>query len=245
MRKIVLLVLGFGALALISAAVALAAGGKDISRARELPLAKQVGGGGATVVNQRAGSCSGYAEFWRLSLARGDQLSIAYGSKNGLPVKIVLLDSSVRDASDPVGPVEGGETFFKDNLTYVAANAGRYTVALYTSYPCQPKLAYTLTANVEHTTITTHATLRGPAVAHVHAPITLAGRVAGLSSGRVALQSNTKAGWKTIKTTAVQKNGSFAFTAQFDTPGAHTVRVVYAGDSSHVGSNAVLSFKVA
>ena len=91
----------------------------------------------------------------------------------------------------------------------------------------------------------THATLTRPAVAHVHAPITLAGRVAGLSSGTVALQSNTKAGWKTIKTTAVQKNGSFAFTTQFDTPGAHTVRAVYAGDSSHLSSNAVVSLKIA
>ena len=243
MRKIVLLVLGVGALAPISAAVALAGGGTNISSAPELPVATQVGGGGAITGSQKAGSCSGYAEFWRLSLAHGDHLSLAYGSKNGLPVKIVLLAPSVSDSNvNQVAPLEAGETFYKDSLTLVAAHAGRYTVMLFTSYLCQPKLAYTITADVQHTT---HATLTGPAVAHVHASISLAGRVAGLSSGNVALQSNTKAGWKTLKTTAVQKNGSFAFTTQFDTPGVHTVRAVYAGDSSHLASKAVVSFKVA
>jgi hypothetical protein len=243
LAKMVLLVLGFGALAPISAAVALAAGGKSVSSAPELPLATQVGGGGKIVGSQRAGSCSGYGEFWRLSLAKGDRVSIAYGSRNGLEVRMVLMDPSVTDTTfNQSGPLENGSTFAHDRLTYVAAKAGRYTVGLYTGYPCQPSLAYTLTADVRHTT---HATLTRPAVAHIHAPVTLTGRVAGLSSGRVALQSNTKAGWKTIKTTAVQKDGSFAFMTQFDTPGARMVRAVYAGDSSHLGSNAVVSIRVA
>lgn len=243
MRKIVFLVLGCGALAPISAAVALAAGGKNISSAPALPIATRVGGGGAIVGSQKSGSCSGYGEYWRLSLAHGDHLDIAYGSKNRLQVKIVLLGPSVTDANfNQSGPVAYGDTFGQDHVTSVANAAGRYTVVLFTGYPCQPTLAYTLIANVQHTT---HATLTRPAVAHIHAPITLTGTVAGLSSGTMALQSKSKAGWKTIKTTAVQKNGSFAFTTQFDTPGAHTVRAVYAGDSSHVGSNAVVSFNVA
>lgn len=242
-RKLVLLVLGLGALAPISAAVALAAGGKSISRAPELPVATQVAGGGAIVGTQRSGACSGYAEFWRLSLAKGDHVSIAYGSKNALGVGIFLLDPSVSDATaNEASPVETSTTSYLDNLTFVAAKAGRYTVLQRTIYPCQPRLAYTFTADVQRAT---RVTLTGPAVANVHAPITLTGRVAGLSSGRVALQSNTKAGWKTIKTTAVQKNGSFVFTTQFDTPGACTVRAVYAGDSGHVGSNALVSIKIA
>jgi hypothetical protein len=241
--KIVLLVLGFGALAPISAAVALAAGGKSISSAPELPVATRVGGGGKIVGSQRAGSCSGYGEFWRLSLAKGDHVSIIYGSRNSLEVRIVLMAPSVSDATfNQAGPLENGSTSGQDRLTYVAAKAGRYTVGVYTGYPCQPRLAYSLTATVRRPT---HATLTGPAVAHIHAPITLTGRVAGLSSGRVALQSNTKTGWNTIKTTAVQKNGSFSFTMPFDSPGTHVVRAVYAGDSSHLGSNAVVSFKVA
>ena len=151
MGKIVLLMLGLGALVLGTAAVALARGGKDIAHAPVLRANTTVTGGGAIVGSQRAGSCSGYGEFWRLSLARGDHLDLAYASRNRLDVKIVLLDPSVSDANfNQKGPVGYGETFGRDHFKYVAQTKGRYTVVLYTGYPCQPTLAYSLIAHVRH-----------------------------------------------------------------------------------------------
>jgi hypothetical protein len=74
--------------ALVLPAIALARGGKDAASAPELPVAMQVSGGGNIVGSQSSGSCSGYAEFWRPAVVKGDSVKLAYGTTDGLPVKI-------------------------------------------------------------------------------------------------------------------------------------------------------------
>ena len=150
MRKIVLVVIGFGVLAAFGAGAALAKGGGDVASAPLLPVGKQVSGGGKIKGSQASGSCSGYGEFWRLAAAKGDRVNLAYGTANGLPVKIVVMDPSVNDRNFNVTPaVAANLTYDSDSLAFVAKKSGRYTVVLYTSYPCQPKLAYTLTATLK------------------------------------------------------------------------------------------------
>jgi hypothetical protein len=136
--------------ALVLPAIGLARGGKDVASAPELPLARQVSGGGKIVGSQSSGSCSGYAEFWRLAVVKGDSVKLAYGTTDGLPVKIEVLDPSINDKNfTESGVVAYSSTYYKDVVLFVAQKSGRYTVVMFTNYPCQPRLAYTLTATIQ------------------------------------------------------------------------------------------------
>jgi len=144
LRKLVLVVTALGALGAGPAALA-AGGGVNISGAPTLPLGVKVGHSHTLSV------CGGYAEFWRINLARGDQLRMTYGSKSGQPVQILVLAPSITDSTvDHSGALDEAETFSQDELDYSAPKAGRYTVELHTIFPCQPSIWYYLTAHVQH-----------------------------------------------------------------------------------------------
>lgn len=120
---------------------------------------------------------------------------------------------------------------------------GRWTLVVFddnAACGC-PSLAYELTAYIQHYT---HATLAGPSVARAHGLLTLTGGVSGLSSGKVAIQSRSKTGWKTLTLMPVKPDGSFRFTTRVGAPGTYRVRVVFFGDASHLPTSAVYSFKV-
>jgi hypothetical protein len=149
----VLLVIGLGVFASATASVALAGGGKSLASAPVMPIGKQVTGGGKTVGSRATGACSGYGEYWRLPAVKGDHVEIAFGSRNGQPVKVAVWDPTVTAKAMGFTPeVTENDTFYKDVVDFVATKTGKYTVVVLTSFICQPSLAYTLTATLKNKT---------------------------------------------------------------------------------------------
>src|SRR5579862_8586104 len=146
MKKLMLLATGFGGLVSVLLPVALGAGGgQSIAAAPTLPVGVTVGH--AEVLS----SCSGYGEFWRIKLSRGDQLRLDYGSKSGQPVQIALYTPTTTDANiDNASPLDEASTTYKDEVVYKATASGRYVVLLHTIYACQKSIYYYLTAHVVH-----------------------------------------------------------------------------------------------
>jgi hypothetical protein len=224
----------------VAACVALANGGFSIASAPELPGGERATGGGTN----RSGCC--YGEFWRITLARADHLRIDW-SKTGGSHEIVLClldpgvtDSTLSDASCALKDVTNG----KHEVTYVVARSGRWTLEI--SQNCAScgqgaDMSYELTAYVQRPT---HARLTGPRVARAHSLVALSGKITGLASGKVAIQSRTKTSWKTLALMPVKSNGGFVLNTRVGGTGTFRVRVVFRGDASHLPSSAVYSFKV-
>ncbi len=224
----------------VAASVALANGGFSIATAPELPGGERATGGGTT----RSGCC--YGEFWRITLARADHLRIDWSRTRGShEIVLCLLDPSVTDST-----LSGASCALKDvtsgkhEVTYTVAKSGRWTLEI--SQNCAScaqgaDMAYELTAYVQRST---RASLTGPRVARAHSLVALSGRIAGLVSGKVAIQSRTKTGWKTLTLMPVKSNSSFVFRTRVGAPGTYRVRVVFRGDANHLPSSAVYSFKV-
>jgi len=146
----VLSVASFGALAALALPVALGAGGaQTIAAAPTLPIGVRVGHA------YTLKACEWYAEIWSIKLVRGDRLLVNYGSKDGNPVQILVLDSSV---TNPANYQSGGETgvlaqastTYKDDLAFKPTKSGRYPILVHTVFPCQKTLYYTMTAHVRH-----------------------------------------------------------------------------------------------
>ncbi len=224
----------------VAASVALANGGFSIATAPELPGGERATGGGTS----RSGCC--YGEFWRITLARADHLRIDWSQTRGShEIVLCLLDPSVTDstlhtASCALKDVTNG----KHHVTYTVPTSGRWTLEI--SQDCRScaqgaDMAYELTAYVQRLT---HASLTGPRVARARSLVVLSGRIAGLTSGNVAIQSRTSAGWRTLTRMPVKPDGSFAFRTRVGGAGTYRVRVVFSGDTSHLPSSAVHSIKV-
>lgn len=223
-------------ISLAFASVALGGGGPDIARAPELPIGSQVDGGGPC-----GSDCSKYREFWRVALSRSDHLTLDFGSTNGNSVYICLLSPTVTDYTfDQANCLDGDgndSTSGKTQWRYVASAPGRYTLDIWSFRD----ISYIATAYVRHYT---HASLSGPPVVRAHAKVTLKGKIDGLSSGKIALQSRSKSGWKTLALMPVKPDGSFLFATRVGGTGTYRIRVVFFGDASHLATSAVYSFKV-
>jgi hypothetical protein len=147
-RKLVLSVASLGVLAALVLPIALGAGGgQTIAGAPTLPIGVRVGH------SYTLTGCEWYAEIWRIKLARGDRLRVSYGSKNGQPVQILVLDPSSTDQSgyeSGSGVLAESSTIYRDDLALDATKAGRYSIVLHTNFPCQKSIWYYLTARVQH-----------------------------------------------------------------------------------------------
>jgi hypothetical protein len=99
------------------------------------------------------------------------------------------------------------------------------------------------TAFLKHRTRTA---LAAPTLADVDSRMTYSGRVDGVSSGRVELDSRTAArpAWKPLAFVRIAADGSFTYTTDVPGSGAYRVRALYRGDGSHLPSSAVVSFQV-
>jgi hypothetical protein len=122
-----------------------AGGGQTIAGAPTLPVGVRVGHA------YTLPGCSGYGEIWRINLLRGDRLRLDYGSKDGNPVQVLLLDAKATDASNSQSDViETGWTTYRDDIVYAAPQTGRYSIVVRTNYPCQKTIWYYMTAHVQH-----------------------------------------------------------------------------------------------
>ena len=250
LRTTLLVILGFLA-ASSQADIAQANGGSSIANAPELPIGEQIQGGGNTNTSPLGPTDGGwtgccYGEYWRITLSRGDHLRIDYGSLDGNVAEVALYTSGVTDYTWNQGrsnPLFDESTSTKDEARYVAAQSGRFT--LYVVHDCgacgSPVLAYELTAYIQHYT---HATLAGTRVVRAHGRLTLRGEIAGLSKGKVAIQSRQGKRWKTLKLSHVTSRGGFAVKTEVGAPGTYRFRVVFFGDVSHLPTSAVYSVKV-
>ena len=141
-------VASLGVLAALVLPVAFGAGGSQtIAGAPTLPIGVRVGHAYTLT------GCEWYAEIWRIKLARGDRLRLNYGSKNGQPVQILVLDPSSNDQSGfeaGTGVLAESSTIYRDDLVLGATKAGRYSIVLHTNFPCQTSIWYYLTAHVQH-----------------------------------------------------------------------------------------------
>lgn len=249
MRKFVLAIGVLGGLAL--SAVALGNGGATIASAPNLPVGRQVTGGGTTNTSPTGPTGGGwngccYGEFWRVPLRRGDHLRIDYGSLNDLNAEIGLYDPSITDYTyeDRRGDTLAyGETSSKAQIRYVAPKPGRFL--MYVVNDCgacgEPNLAYELTAYVQHPT---HTTLTGPTVARAGSVIPLRGKVQGLSGGRVAVQTLRQGRWKTMALIRTKQDGTFSFRAHVGRRGTYRARAIFFGDATHWRSRAAYSCNV-
>ena len=219
-------------------------GGTDIASAPELPIGQEVSGGGT--------SDAEYTEFWRILLRAADHVRLDYASTNGTQVIIGVLPPSVTDYNytgnlDAMALpfVNGGAdrgTTTKDEGLFVAPRSGDYTIALQVPGP-NDVLAYTLTGYVRHYT---HTTITAPPLVRKRAAVVYRGTVAGASSGKIELQSRslTHSVWKTFALATIDANGSFRYRTRVAGTGTYRIRAVYPGDSSHLPSMAIVSFKV-
>lgn len=215
---------------------ALADGGSNIASAPELPLGQQVQGGTTDGCKQE--------EFWRITLLRGDRVTLDYGSLNGETIVLAIYSPSTTDytfdGDSPIGSLANSGTARKAELRYVAPAPGRYVLVFRTA-ACGVAMAYEMTGYVRHLT---NATLTAPPVARAHSRLTLKGRISGLNAGKVAIQARNTTRWKTLTLMAVKRNGSFVYKARVGAPGTYRFRAVYYGDASHLPSRAVVSIKV-
>ncbi len=147
LRKLIVVVASACAVAAFGPAAFGAGGATDIAGAPTLPIGVKVGHA------HTLSACGGYAEFWRVKLAKGDQLRIDYGSKSGQAVQILVLDPSITDQTvDHAGALTQAYTYSRDEIDWNASRAGRYTIELHTIFPCQPSIWYFLTAHLKHAT---------------------------------------------------------------------------------------------
>jgi hypothetical protein len=147
-KKLLLSLGTLGAAAALVIPAALAAGGaQTIAAAPTLPVGVKVGHA------YTLPGCTGYGEIWRLNLLKGDHLTLAYGSKDGNQVEVLLLDPKATDNSNSDSEVLASAwTQFRDDLTFNATKSGKYTLIVRTNYPCQKSLYYFMRATVQHAT---------------------------------------------------------------------------------------------
>jgi len=145
MRMLSISAAGLVVFAVLAPAALGAGGSANIATAPTLPLGAKVGHA------HTLSACGGYAEFWRIKLAKGDQLQITYGSKSGQGVQILVLAPSITDSTvDNAAALTEAYTYSQDQIDWSAASAGRYTIELHTIFPCQPSIWYYLSARIKH-----------------------------------------------------------------------------------------------
>lgn len=218
--------------ALFVAAVALGdGGGATIASAPELPI-------GSPVVAGSTGSQFG--EFWRITLAAGDLLTIDYGTTNGCTVYLYLYAPTVTDYTyNDARVVEGDRTGSngKHEFTWIATGTGRWILNV---QGCST-LGYQMTAFVQHFT---HVTLSAPrAVAARHA-LQVRGTVSGVQSGKIALRLTARGQTPISALVPLTATGTFAWAPRPAKTGSYRLQAIYYGDSSHRSSRASVTVNV-
>src|SRR5207237_2811414 len=112
-RRLVLIALGSLAAALTLASSAPANGGSSIANAPELPTGTAVSGGGS--------------EFWKVTLAGGDRLTIDYQPVNGGCVHLYVYSPGVTDSTlDSTNSVTSDGSCVKHEFGWTAIGQGRW-----------------------------------------------------------------------------------------------------------------------
>jgi len=239
MKRLLVAAAFLSSLAISMSAVALGDdGGQDIASASELPIATHLVSG--CVPARTFDDCH---QFWRLSLQKSSKLVIDYGSTNTYDVSLAMYGPKVTDYTiHDVDPLWTDRTDTKHEVVFVAPITGRYPLLIHNCSGCGNPLAYELTAHVYQYT---HVMLTGPRVARAQSAVTITGRVSGLVSGKVNVQSRSiRTPWKTLGLLSLRRNGSFVFKVHVGAPGTYRVRAVFYGDGGHLPSSAIYSFSV-
>lgn len=219
-------------------------GGSDILSAPQLPIGQNVVGGGTS------GSYGSYAEFWRITAVASDALTVDFGSTNGQGVHLCILAPRVTDYTlDTSSCNTASDTRSKSELRFTLPSAGTWTLKVQSdgdgndSDGRAPTLAYQLTGYVRHYT---HTTISAPMVVKKRSRVTYNGTVSGATGGQVKLQSRSLAhpAWKTFALAAIRANGAFTYKTRVAEPGTYRIKAVYPGDTSHLASSSIVSFKV-
>jgi hypothetical protein len=234
--RVLAIVAGLVTCGLVTVSALADGGGTSIATAPNLPIGQQVSGGGTAAARGHD-----FADYWRVTFRRADQFRLDYGSTNGNNVGVCLYDPSVTDYTlSNANCFDVDETNGKHEFRYTAPSPGRYTLQVW-NYGGGTDLAYAMTGYIQHYT---HATLTGPSIARAHTRIALAGKIAGLSSGKVAIQTNTSGRWKTQALLPVRSDGSFRLTTRVGAAGTFRARVVFYGDADDLPTSAGLSLRV-
>ena len=143
-------------------------GAATIAAAPQLPI-------GATFV----GGAVAHDEYWRVTLAAGDTLTIDYQPTNGGEVDLDIYKPSVTDYTiGNASEVAGAWTTGKDEFTWTATGQGSWILKVY-SYD-----GYQLTAHVQHV----FATRLTPALGRRGAIVTINGRGFGGKRGKSSIK---------------------------------------------------------
>jgi hypothetical protein len=211
-----------------------AAGGGSIAAAPQLPIGVTVVGG-ANAVNGR--------EFWRVTLAAGDKLTIDYQPVNGGSVSLYVFNPSVTDSTfGNASSVASGGTSSASEFTWTATGQGAWILDVRSDH------GYQLTPNVKRWTTTR---LNAPRHVRPGAWFSYRGSVGpSVSTGSVLLQRYMGRTWRTFATVKVAAGGTFAFRARFAKAAknakAHgeTICALYRGDATHLSSQTTIHILV-
>ena len=232
------------AVCLLVATVALADGGMTIASAPELPNGQTVSGSVARL------------DFWRLTVAAGDQLVLNYAALSSQSVRLCFLqpvvdDFTLQDAHcwQP-GDLDYTQGNTKRQTSRVFASAGRWTLVVgntncvsgNVNVKCNYPIQYQLTAYVRRAT---HMTLTTPAFVVKHsARVVLSGKVLGATSGNVAIQTRQGGRYVNIGVAPIGAAGGFRYSLRPTKTGPVSYRAFYPGDSGHRPSSAAIRITV-
>lgn len=225
-------------------------GGNSIATAPQLPIGQNVvdgatcaSGGGVNGGMCPKGIDDGPNVYWKILAQAADHLTIDISSTGESGVLIYILSPSINDYNIGLHPdyllYEGANP--KKEVTYTFPSAGTYTLLL-TGYETT-QIGYELTAYIRHFT---HTTITAPPAVKSRTPVTLRGVVAGASGGNIELQSRSAARpvWKTFALAQIGATGAFSYKTKVAGAGTYRIKAVYPGDSAHLPSSSIVSFKV-
>jgi hypothetical protein len=241
-RRGALAAIAAGALMFACVGVSLANGGSSIATAVPLPLGQDIVGGGTYTCNTCDSSYQ-WGEYWKVAVLPSDTITIDYSSTDQQEVSLCLFQPSVTDytVSDSECAAQD-ETSDKHELKFVFPSGGNWTLNVSTGGCCSNTMAYEMTAYIRHFT---HTMVSAPALVNHDHFVTYTGVVSGVTSGKVELLAKVPfvAGWKPIAIAKIGAGGKFTAKVKAVGPGTYKVKAVYAGDSSHLASTAITSFK--
>ncbi len=227
-------------------ASALANGAETIRAAPQLPIGQTTTSGWSL---QHYIPSGGNGEWWRVEMVAGDKLTIdaevvSTGCGNEKPItELRMYAPSVTDftlsEAQPAAKIELDEPSPLGELTFVAPLSGDWSLSVGDGGACAT-LTYSFTARLQHRTT---ATLNGPRTVRARRSLTLAGTISGATGGTASIQL-LRHGWKTVGTASIGANGTFRWVGKTLGRGSWHYRVVFAGDASHLASQASHSITV-
>lgn len=233
----VVLVLGF------TRGAAFADGGDRPSNAPTLRSGQAVSGGAdsPTVSCSEHYQCIGSpgVQYWRVSLALGDHLTINFHTINhNNPTGICVMSGSVTDYTDSDATCLTEEYTSSDGygqLTYDAARTATYLIVPFAAYDWDnDSWAYTMTPYVAHPAPPS-LTFSGPKRAKVGTTIHLGGTISPHITKRLTLQSESPDhGWETAGHAKPNGDGVFSFTYRPGHTGKHVFKVIFPGKNFYL-----------